>query len=289
MANEYRIMTDSSCDLPEELVREYELRVLPLRVTLGEETYFNEPGAVDSHTFYEKLRAGVPAKTSAVNTQAFLDAMKEELDAGRDVLYIGFSSGLSGTYSAGEMAAQSLRPQYPDRKILTVDSLCASLGQGLLVHLCVQKKREGLPIGQVAQFAEDTKLHIGHWFTVTDLHHLHRGGRVSATVAILGTALQIKPVMHMDDEGHLIPVSKARGRKASLQALVQQMAETAVEPEEQTVFICHGDCIDDAEYTASLIREKTGAKTVIINYVGPVIGAHTGPGVVSIFFLGTHR
>ena len=191
MANEYRIMTDSSCDLPEEFVREYELRVLPLRVTLGEETYFNEPGAVDSHTFYEKLRAGVPAKTSAVNTQAFLDAMKEELDAGRDVLYIGFSSGLSGTYSAGEMAAQSLRPQYPDRKILTVDSLCASLGQGLLVHLCVQKKREGLPIEQVAQFAEDTKLHIGHWFTVTDLHHLHRGGRVSATVAILGTALQI--------------------------------------------------------------------------------------------------
>ena len=134
-----------------------------------------------------------------------------------------------------------------------------------------------------------TRPHLCHWFTVNDLMHLKRGGRVSATAALLGTMLQIKPVMHMDDEGHLIPVSKARGRKASLQALVQQMQETAVEPKEQTVFICHGDCIDDAEYTASLIREKTGAKTVIINYVGPVIGAHTGPGVVSIFFLGTHR
>ena len=289
MANEYRIMTDSSCDLPEEFVREYELRVLPLRVTLGEETYFNEPGAVDSHTFYEKLRAGVPAKTSAVNTQAFLDAMKEELDAGRDVLYIGFSSGLSGTYSAGEMAAQSLRPQYPDRKILTVDSLCASLGQGLLVHLCVQKKREGLPIEQVAQFAEDTKLHIGHWFTVTDLHHLHRGGRVSATVAILGTALQIKPVMHMDDAGTLKNVTKARGRKAALKALAQRLADTATDPADQTVFICHGDCLDDAEYTAEQIRALVPVKDIIINYVGPVIGAHTGPGVISIFFVGTHR
>lgn len=289
MANEYRIMTDSSCDLPEELVREYELRVLPLRVTLGEETYFNEPGAVDSHTFYEKLRAGVPAKTSAVNTQAFLDAMKEELDAGRDVLYIGFSSGLSGTYSAGEMAAQSLRPQYPDRKILTVDSLCASLGQGLLVHLCVQKKREGLPIEQVAQFAEDTKLHIGHWFTVTDLHHLHRGGRVSATVAILGTALQIKPVMHMDDAGTLQPFSKVRGRKASMREIVKMVGERIVEPEKQTMFLSHGDCPEEAQALADMLKQQLGVPEVIIGPVGPVIGAHSGPGTLALFFLGEHR
>ena len=176
----------------------------------------------------------------------------------------------------GEQAADELREKYPERKILTIDSLGASLGEGLYVYLAAKKQQSGATIEETYDYLMQTRPHLCHWFTVNDLMHLKRGGRVSATAALLGTMLQIKPVMHMDDEGHLIPVSKARGRKASLQALVQQMAETAVEPEEQTVFICHGDCIDDAEYTASLIREKTGAKTVIINYVGPVIGAHRG-------------
>lgn len=289
MAREYRILTDSSCDLPEELVREYDLRVLPLRVTLGEETYLNEPGAVDSHTFYEKLRAGVPAQTSAVNTQDFADAMKEELEAGRDVLYIGFSSGLSGTYSAGEVAAQGLRPLYPEQKILTVDSLCASLGQGLLVHLCVEQKRAGKSVEEVAQFAEDTKLHIGHWFTVDDLHHLHRGGRVSATVAILGSALQIKPVMHVDDAGTLQPVTKARGRKASMREIVKQLAALIIEPEKQTMFLSHGDCLQDAQMLAGMLKDQLGVPKVIISPVGPVIGAHSGPGTLAAFAVCTHR
>lgn len=289
MAREYRILTDSSCDLPEELVREYDLRVLPLRVTLGEETYLNEPGAVDSHTFYEKLRAGVPAQTSAVNTQDFADAMKEELEAGRDVLYIGFSSGLSGTYSAGEVAAQGLRPLYPEQKILTVDSLCASLGQGLLVHLCVEQKRAGKSVEEVAQYAEDTKLHIGHWFTVDDLHHLHRGGRVSATVAILGSALQIKPVMHVDDAGTLQPVTKARGRKASMREIVKQLAALIIEPEKQTMFLSHGDCLQDAQMLAGMLKDQLGVPKVIISPVGPVIGAHSGPGTLAAFAVCTHR
>lgn len=289
MAREYRILTDSSCDLPEELVREYDLRVLPLRVTLGEETYLNEPGAVDSHTFYEKLRAGVPAQTSAVNTQDFADAMKEELETGRDVLYIGFSSGLSGTYSAGEVAAQGLRPLYPEQKILTVDSLCASLGQGLLVHLCVEQKRAGKSVEEVAQYAEDTKLHIGHWFTVDDLHHLHRGGRVSATVAILGSALQIKPVMHVDDAGTLQPVTKARGRKASMREIVKQLAALIIEPEKQTMFLSHGDCLQDAQMLAGMLKDQLGVPKVIISPVGPVIGAHSGPGTLAAFAVCTHR
>lgn len=289
MANEYRIMTDSSCDLPEELVKEYDLKVLPLQVTLGEETYKNEPGAVDSHTFYEKLRAGVMAKTSAVNTQAFADAMREELDAGRDVLYIGFSSGLSGTYSAGEVAAQGLRPLYPERKILTVDSLCASLGQGLLLHLCVEKQRAGADVEEAARFAEETKLHIGHWFTVADLHHLHRGGRVSATVAVLGTALQIKPVMHMDDAGTLQPFSKARGRKASMREIVRMIGERIVEPEKQTMFLSHGDCPEEAQILAGMLKEQLGVPRVIIAPVGPVIGAHSGPGTLAAFAICTTR
>lgn len=289
MAREYRILTDSSCDLPEELVREYDLRVLPLRVTLGEETYLNEPGAVDSHTFYEKLRAGVPAQTSAVNTQDFADAMKEELEAGRDVLYIGFSSGLSGTYSAGEVAAQGLRPLYPEQKILTVDSLCASMGQGLLVHLCVEQKRAGKSVEEVAQFAEDTKLHIGHWFTVDDLHHLHRGGRVSATVAILGSALQIKPVMHVDDAGTLQPVTKVRGRKASMREIVRQLGALIVEPEKQTMFLSHGDCLQDAQMLAGMLKDQLGVPSVIISPVGPVIGAHSGPGTLAAFAVCARR
>lgn len=265
--------------------------MLPLHVTIDGKTYNNylDGREIAFKDFFDKLRAGSQGTTSAVNPEEFRAEMEPVLAAGLDVLYVGFSSGLSTTYQSGCIAADELREKYPERKILTIDSLGASLGEGLYVYLAAKKQQSGATIEETYDYLMQTRPHLCHWFTVNDLMHLKRGGRVSATAALLGTMLQIKPVMHMDDEGHLIPVSKARGRKASLQALVQQMAETAVEPEEQTVFICHGDCIDDAEYTASLIREKTGAKTVIINYVGPVIGAHTGPGVVSIFFLGTHR
>ncbi len=291
MTKTFQIFTDSSCDLPQSLADELDLQVIPLHVTIDGKTYRNylDGREIGFPEFFAKLRAGSQGTTSAVNPEEFSAVMEQSLAAGLDILYVGFSSGLSATYQSGCIAAEELREKYPDRKILTIDSLGASLGEGLYVYLAAKKQQSGATLEETYNYLLETRPHLCHWFTVNDLMHLKRGGRVSATAALFGTMLQIKPVMHMDDAGHLIPVSKARGRKASLQALVAQMVETAVEPETQTVFICHGDCLDDAEYTANLIREKTGAKTVIINYVGPVIGAHTGPGVVSIFFLGTHR
>ena len=289
MAREYRIVTDSSCDLPEELVREYDLRVLPLRVTLGEETYLNEPGAVDSHTFYEKLRAGVPAQTSAVNTQDFADAMKEELETGRDVLYIGFSSGLSGTYHAGCIAAQELREKYPERDIRCVDTFGASGGFGLLLYMAVQKKREGGTIEECEKVVLDNRFHLCHWFTVDDLVYLKRGGRISSATAFVGNALGFKPVLHMDDAGHLINMFKVRGRKASLNAMADKYGELALDKAGGTVFISHGDCRADADTLAAILKERYGASVKEIVVVGPVIGAHSGPGTLALFFLGEHR
>ena len=287
----FRIFTDSSCDLPQALADSYGLTVLPLTITLEGATYHNllDGSKLGFHALYEKLRGGVSASTSAVNPAAFRDAMEQCLLAGDDILYVGFSSGLSTTYQSGCIAADELRESYPDRRIICIDSLCASLGQGLLLHLAVEKQRAGHSLDEVAAFVEQTKLHICHWFTVDDLMFLKRGGRIPATTALLGTALQIKPVMHMDDNGKLVSVSKARGRKASLAALVQKMNDTGIDIHEQTVFISHGDCLADAEYTASLIRERVGVKDVIINYVGPVIGSHAGPGTLSVFFVGTER
>ncbi len=239
--------------------------------------------------FFDKIRQGVVATTSAVNPEAFLQAMEQSLQAGLDVLFIGFSSGLSTTYQSGAIAAEELRGKYPERKIITIDSLCASLGQGLYVYLAAKKQQSGASIDEVAAYLDEIKLHLCHWFTVNDLMYLKRGGRIPASTALLGTMLQIKPVMHMDNNGKLVSVGKARGRKASLDALAQKLHDTAIDPHEQTIFICHGDCRDEAEYVGRKIQEQTGVKEVIINYVGPVIGAHTGPGVISVFFLGTER
>ena len=216
-------------------------------------------------------------------------AVDTVLQAGIDILYIGFSSGLSTTYQSGCIAADELREKYPDRKIMTIDSLGASLGEGLYVYLAAKKQQSGATIEETYDYLMQTRPHLCHWFTVNDLMFLKRGGRVDAATALVGTVLQIKPVMHMDDAGTLKNVTKARGRKAALKALAQRLADTATDPADQTVFICHGDCLDDAEYTAEQIRALVPVKDIIINYVGPVIGAHTGPGVISIFFVGTHR
>ena len=214
--------------------------------------------------------------------------MEPILQAGEDILYLGFSSALSSTYNAGALAAEQLAEKYPDRKILTVDTLSASMGQGLLVYLTVQQKRAGATIEEARDFAEKNKFHLCHWFTVDDLHHLRRGGRVSATSAVLGTVLNIKPVLHMDNEGRLIFMEKVRGRRASIKRMLEKMRETAIEPEKQIVFMSHGDCIEDAEYLAGRIREEWNVE-VVINYVGPVIGSHSGPGTLALFFLGTER
>lgn len=287
----YVLFTDSSCDLPAALAEEMQLHVLPLSVHLDGDSYKNylDEREISYRDFYARIPTTKEIKTNAVNQQDFIDAMEPVLRAGADVLYVGFSSGLSGTYSAGALAAQELQEKYPDRKIYAVDSLCASLGQGMLLHLAWKRQHAGATIDELRAYLEETKLHLCHWFTVNDLFHLKRGGRVSATTALIGTMLSIKPVMHMDDEGHLAVVSKARGRKASLKQLVEEMKKTAIEPETQEIFICHGDALAEAEALGESIRRELQVKNVIINYVGPVIGAHTGPGVISIFFLGTKR
>lgn len=291
MKKRYQIITDSSCDLPQELADSLDLQVLPLQVLMEGKTYANylDGREIGFTEFYDRIRAGVVATTSAVNPEAFLAAMEQPLQAGLDVLYIGFSSGLSTTYQSSVIAAEELRGKYPERKIITIDSLCASLGQGLYVYLAAKKQQAGASLDEVAAYLDEIKLHLCHWFTVNDLMYLKRGGRIPASTALLGTMLQIKPVMHMDNNGKLVAVSKARGRKASLDALAQKLHDTSVDPHGQTVFICHGDCRDEAEYVAQQIQKATGVKEIIINYVGPVIGAHTGPGVISVFFLGTER
>ena len=242
------------------------------------------------HDFYEALRAGQPCTTSAVNVDAFVSAMEPLLKQGRDVLCIAFSSGLSNTYNAAALAVEELAQKYPERKIYAVDSLCASLGQGLLIYLAAQERSKGKSIEEVRDWVEKEKYHLCHWFTVEDLQFLKRGGRVSAATALVGTMLSIKPVMHMDNAGLLINISKARGRKASLRALVDRMEQLAIQPEEQTVFISHGDSLEDAQFVANEVQSRLGVqKPITINYVGPVIGAHSGPGTIALFFLGKER
>lgn len=291
MNKSYVVMTDSSADLSAELVEKLGLDVIPLSVNVGEKSFMNYPDEreIGSHEFYEMLRGGANAKTSAVNVDTFVNAMSVHLKQGKDVLYLGFSSGLSSTYNAGAIAAEELRAAYPDRKILTVDTLCASLGQGLLVYLTVQKVLAGATIEEAAAFAEENRLHLCHWFTVDDLFFLKRGGRVSAATALVGSALGIKPVLHVDNEGHLINVSKARGRKNSILALVDRMEKSAINPAKQTIFISHGDCLADAEFLADEVRKRFGISDITINFVGPVIGAHSGPGTLALFFLGEER
>ncbi|MBQ8407691.1 MAG: DegV family protein [Clostridia bacterium] len=285
---DYVIFTDSSCDLPANLVKEWELEVLSLEVNIdGVGTFLNHE--IEPATFYGYLRDKRPVKTSAANMERFSEAFERVAKEGKDILYIGFSTGLSATYMAGKNAADEIMEKYPDCKILTVDSLCAALGQGLLVKYAVDKKKEGATLEELAQYVEDMKLNLCHWFTVDDLFFLKRGGRVSGATAVLGSMLQIKPVMHVDNEGHLINMAKARGRDASIKALFEKMKETAIDPEKQTIYICHGDCYDDAKKLADMITAEYGITDILIDYVGPVIGAHSGPGTLALFFLGTER
>lgn len=288
---DYIIMTDSCCDLTDQMARELELEVLPLTMTMDGEEYPNtlDGRYITNEEFYKRLRAGKTSTTAAANVGQFEDAMRAVLGRGQDILCLCFSSALSTTYQSAVIAAENVAPDFPERTIRVIDTLSASRGQGLLVYLAAQKKKEGLTLSQLGDWVEDNKLHVCHWFTVDDLNHLKRGGRVSATAALFGTMLSIKPVLHVDDAGRLIPVSKTRGRKASLLALVDHMAQTAVDPANQTVFISHGDCLADAEFVADAIRTRLGVTDIRINYVGPVIGNHSGPGTVALFFLGSGR
>lgn len=286
---DYVIMTDSCCDLPAGLAKELGISVLPLSVLVEDKTYKNylDGRDISFPDYYALLRAGSLGKTSAVNVFDFTAEMEKYFLEGKDVLYLGFSSALSGTYSAASIAAAELRDKYPERKVLTSDTLAASMGQGLLVYLAVKKKQAGASIEEVYAFIEENKLHMAHWFTVDDLNHLKRGGRVSAVAAIFGTMLNIKPVMHVDNEGRLIVVEKVRGRKASINSLVDALKNTITD--KSIVFISHGDCLDEAEALAEKIKSEAGIEKVVINYVGPVIGTHSGPGTLSIFFMAAER
>ena len=288
---EYVIFTDSSADFDNEMMQQLGVEVQPLMFTLNGSNYLNWPDGreMDPADFYAKLREGGSSSTSQVNVGEFTDAFRPVLQAGKDLLYLGFSSGLSGTVNSGRMAAEELAAEFPDAKIIVVDTLAASLGQGLLVWYAAKMKQQGKTIDEVAAWIEENKLLLAHWFTVDDLNFLKRGGRLSGAAALFGTMLNIKPVLHVDNEGHLIAMEKIRGRRQSLNALVDKMEETAVNPAEQTVFISHGGCREDADYVASEVKRRFGVKDIYINYVGPVIGSHSGPGTMALFFLATHR
>ena len=284
----YQIITDSACDLPADLLQNLNVEKVSLSVLFRGE---NRPDSVDTgiKEFYDGLRAGDVATTSAVNPESWKSVIEPSFRAGHDALVLAFSSGLSTTYQSAVIAAQELMEQYPDRKAYVVDTLCASLGEGLLVWYACRKRDEGMSLETLRDWVEATKLNICHWFTVDDLMFLKRGGRVSATTALVGTMLQVKPVLHVDSEGHLINVSKARGRKASIDALAKKAAELGEGFDNETMFISHGDCAEDARYLADVLKEKLGVKHVHINHVGAVIGSHAGPGVLALFFLGKHR
>lgn len=289
--NKFCIFTDSSCDLPAKLADDLGVTVIPLQVIADGKSYVNylDEREVGFHEYYDMLRRGLQATTTAANMDTFMTAFEPVLEQGSDILYLGFSSGLSGTYNSGRMAAEELSEKYPDRKILAVDTLCASLGQGLMIYHAVQQQRDGKSIEEVRDWVEQKKLNMCHLFTVDDLRHLYRGGRVSRTTAIVGSALGMKPLMHMDDDGHLTKTGVVRGRKSSLDSMVKRMKELVVNSAEQMVFISHGDCLEEAEYLAGEIRKAMPVKDIVINYVGPVIGTHSGPGTMALFFFGTER
>ncbi len=282
--NGYVIFTDSSSDIDSKILAEWGVESLSLTFRFNGEDKEYSNGEMDIADFYQKMRKGGVAKTSAINTQSFKDAFENTLKEGRDVLYIAFSGGLSTTVNSAKAAADMLASEYPDRKVIVVDSLAASAGLGMLVKLAVDEKNSGKSIEEVAAFVEDIRLRMCHWFTVEDLVYLKRGGRVSPTVAFVGNMLGIKPILHVDDEGHLVNVTKVRGRKPSIAALADRYTELADESYGK-VYISHGDCLADAEYLASLIEKKHGVKTEIITYVGSVIGAHSGPGTLALFFV----
>ncbi|MBQ7381062.1 MAG: DegV family protein [Clostridia bacterium] len=286
---DYVIYTDSGCDISLDLLAEWGVKSKNLVFRFDGEEKEYENGEMEIKAFYDKMREGGVAKTAAVNKETFAIAFREILDEGKDVLYLGFSSGLSTTYNSGRLAAIELGEQYPDAKIITVDTLAASAGQGLLVYLAKKKKDEGATIEQCAAYIEEIRLNMCHWFTVDDLVYLKRGGRVSSTAAFFGNALGIKPVMHVDNEGHLVNVLKVRGRRTAISTMADKLGETALDLQNGVIYISHGDCDADAKLLANMLEDKFGCHVELITDVSAVIGAHSGPGTLALFFLGKER
>ena len=286
--SKYVIVTDSCIDMTKEMEASLGLTVVQLDV-IKEGCEPKANNEVDIKEVYKELRGKVKISTSAVSIGRFLDVCEPILKEGTDILYLGFSTGLSSTYSAGQTALEELKEKYPERTVYAVDTLCASMGQGLLVYHACMKKEAGASIEEVRDWVEEHKLNLCHWFTVDDLFFLKRGGRVSTATAVIGTMLTIKPVMHVDNAGKLINVTKVRSRRASVDALFEKMKATMLPNENPVAFISHGDCIEDAEYLAARIKNELGVPRVEISYVGPVIGSHSGPGTLALFYLGTER
>lgn len=282
--NPYVIYTDTACDIPLSLLDQWGVGHCELTFTFqGDDTQYANSD-LPASVFYDKMRAGSIAKTSAANVSSFRTMFEKELIDGNDLLYIGFSSGLSTTCASATLAAEELQALYPDRKIRTVDSLAASSGFGLLVYLAVKQKESGKTMEEVAKYVENTRLGICHWFTVDDLVYLKRGGRVSPTTALVGNLLGIKPVLHVDDEGHLINMLKVRGRKNAVRTLADKYTELCTD-HSAPIFISHGDCLEDAQLLADILKQKHGVTVELITDIGPVIGAHSGPGTLALFFV----
>ena len=284
----YRIITDSCCDLPKELIASLDIDVVQMSLLFRNEELI-APTEAQIKTMYNALRQGESASTAAVNPQGWREVIEPALKSGQDALVMAFSSGLSTTYQSAVIAAEELMEEYPDRTVKVLDTMSASLGQGMYVYYACMKRNEGLSLEELFAWCEENKQNMAHWFTVDDLMFLKRGGRISAATAVLGTMLNIKPLLHVDENGKLVSVAKCRGRKNALDALVKKLEQDGLPGKNDTVFISHGDCIEDAQYVAQQVRERCGVKTVIIDYVGAVIGSHSGPGTVAFFYLGTHR
>lgn len=285
---EYEIVTDSGCDIDGNTLKKWGVKYCPLTFRFEDEIEHSNDD-MKSCDFYNRMRSGEVSKTSAVNSDSFVELFDSVLSEGKDVLYIGFSSGVSCTYNSARLAAEEMADKYPERSVVTIDSLSASAGQGLLLYFAVEKKKSGFDLSENEKYIRDILINMAHWFTVEDLVYLKRGGRVSAAAALAGGVLGIKPVMHVNDGGALINVSKVRGRAASIKMLAKKYSETALDPENGVYFISHGDCMDDAKMLEDLIFNAHKNKCTLITDVGPVIGSHSGPGTLALFFLGKER
>lgn len=284
----YVIVVNSTVDLPKEWLEERNVVVVPLKYTIEDKTYIDMEG-LDSKEFFAKLRDGKMAVTSQVNPDDAREKMEPLLQEGKDILYLGFTSALSGTFNSMRIAAEELKEDYPERKIMLVDTKCACMGEGLLLYYVLQKKEAGATIEDAYAYAEEMKEHIGHYVTVDDLNHLHRGGRVSKTSAVIGSMVKIKPILVINEEGRLVVTAKERGRKKSMNTIVDLALEHTGDFKQEIVMITHGDCIEEAEYLAGIVKEKMGVENILINNIGTVIGGHTGPGVLAVFALADHK
>lgn len=287
---QFEIVTDSACDMPKEYYEKHGVECVPLGFTMNNVNYEGESGGkIEYKDFYKQLREGAMPTTYQVTSEQAKDHIEPFLKAGKDVLVVAFSGGLSGTAGSFAVAARELSENHPDRQIKVVDSLCASMGEGLLLDYVIKKADTGASLEETAEYAESIKLNIRHFFTVDNLFHLKRGGRVSTTTAIIGSMLKIKPVMHVNDEGKLVAIGKCIGRKKALRAIVDKLLEGRDEGENDPIFISHGDCMDEVEYVIDLIKAQAPNVTIVVHYIGAVIGTHAGQGTIALFNKGDKR